>query len=468
MLVKTAFYQRTLNMTLTKSKSKSSESKTRPVSNACLDHIHTNKPQRIQNIVCPNIGLSDHVPVFAVGSFNRNYARNHQLKGNIYIKHRYMKNFYAEQFKSTLKETPWDSVFIFDDIDDMPSSWELLFKTALDSNCPWRVKRVAKARKPPWLNSSVAKQLRERDRLLKIAKRSQNPADWESYKAARNKAVSILRRAKSQFFKTTLEHSKNNPKGIWRTIKSLIGVNKQQSIHHLTIDGHNIVKNKEMAEAFNTHFSTIADKLRNLLPDMLFDTTKLGNFVRSRKDESAVFLIPSITEREVTSYLLKIDSNTSTGIDDISSRMLKLAAPFVALSIAKLINLSFSLNVLPSRWKTAKVTPIFKSGDPADVTNYRPISVLPILSKIIERQVHNALFSFLSENDLLYTRQSGFRPRHSTETALIKVVDDLLFNLDNDCVSGKVLTDYRKAFDMIDHTLLLKKLEVYGLSAETL
>ena len=93
-----------------------------------------------------------------------------------------------------------------------------------------------------------------------------------------------------------------------------------------------------MAEAFNIHFSTIADKLRNLLPDMLFDTSKLSNFVRSQKDESAIFSIPSITG-DVVSYLLKIDSNKSTGIDDISSRMLKLAAPFIAPSIAKLINL---------------------------------------------------------------------------------------------------------------------------------
>ena len=97
----------------------------------------------------------------------------------------------------------------------------------------------------------------------------------------------------------------------------------------------------------------------------------------------------------------------------------------------------------------------------------RLIRSLPILSKIAERHVHNALYSFLSENDLIHTRQSGFRPRHSTETALIKVIDDLLFNLDNDCVSGMVLIDYRKAFDVIDHTLLLKKLEVYGLSTET-
>ena len=132
--------------------------------------------------------------------------------------------------------------------------------------------------------------------------------------------------------------------------------------------------------------------------------------LRSRKDESATFSNPSI--RDVVSYLLKIYFKKSTGIEDISSRMRKLAAPFIAPSIAKLINLSFSLNVFPSRWKTAKVTQIFKSGDPADVTNYRPFCL--ILSKIAERHVHNALYIFLSEND--------FRPKHSTETALIKVI----------------------------------------------
>ena len=97
-----------------------------------------------------------------------------------------------------------------------------------------------------------------------------------------------------------------------------------------------------------------------------------------------------------------------------------------------------------------------------------PISVLPILSNIAERHVHNAFYSFLCENDLIYIRQSGFRSKHSTETALIKIIDDLLFNLDKDRASGIVLVDYHKAFDMIDHTLLLKKLEVHGISRDSL
>ena len=264
--------------------------------------------------------------------------------------------------------------------------------------------------------------------------------------------VFLLRRAKSDFFKTTFENNKNNPNGIWKTIKSLIGVNKQQSINHLRIKEKDLGNNEEMTEAFNVNFST----------------SKLSNFVTSRKDESAAFSIPPIPEADVVGYLLKIDSNKSTGVDGISSRMLKLAASIIAPSITKLINLSFSLNVFPSRWKTAKVTPIFKSGVPTDVTNYCPISVLPILSKIAERHVHNALYSFLCENDLIYIRQSGFRSKHSTETALIKIIDDLIFNLDNDSVSGMVLVDYLKAFDMVDHTLLLKKLEVYGLNRDSL
>ena len=136
-----------------------------------------------------------------------------------------------------------------------------------------------------------------------------------------------MRKTKSEFCKTTFENNKYDPKGIWKTIKSLIGVNKQQLINHLRIKEKDLGNNEEMTEAFNVHFSTVADKLRKLLPDVPFDTSKLSNFARSWKDESAAFSIPPITEADVVGYLLKIDSNKSTGVDGISSQMLKLAAP---------------------------------------------------------------------------------------------------------------------------------------------
>ena len=148
--------------------------------------------------------------------------------------------------------------------------------------------------------------------------------------------------------------------------------------------------------------------------------------------------------------------------------MLKLAAPIIASSIAKLINYSFVTSVFPQRWKTAKVTPLFKGGDPENVNNYRPISVLPVLTKVIERHVHDSLYSYLCVNNLIYSKQSGFRKRHSTETALIGIIDELLFNLDSDRVSGMILIDYCKTFDMVDHSILLQKLQAYGFDNKSL
>ena len=220
----------------------------------------------------------------------------------------------------------------------------------------------------------------------------------------------------------------------------------------------------EMAEQFNTYFSTVAEKIRRHLSTVPFDLFKLVNFVKSRKNDQEVnFSVPVITISQVIKTIMKINPYKASGIDKISARFLRIAAPVIAPSITRIINMSLSTGKFPSRWKTAMVTPLFKKGTECDPSNYRPISVLPILSKVIERHFHDSLYAFLNENNLIYTRQSGFRRGHSTETALIKIIDELLFNLDNDKVSGMVLIDYRKAFDMVDHELLLKKLEVYGI-----
>ena len=142
-----------------------------------------------------------------------------------------------------------------------------------------------------------------------------------------------------------------------------------------------------------------------------------------------------MTKAFVLDTLLSLSPNKATGVDKISARMLKIAAPIIAPSLCKLMNCSIRAGVFPQRWKTAKVRPLFKSGDRSDVNNYRPISVLPVISKLLERHVHSAFYAYLRDNNLLYVGQSGFREYHSAETSLISLMDKLLFNLNHFSVS---------------------------------
>ena len=148
----------------------------------------------------------------------------------------------------------------------------------------------------------------------------------------------------------------------------------------------------------------------------------------------------------------------------MSARLLRIAAPAIADSLLKLINFCIEKQTFPTKWKVGKVTPIYKGqGNRDNKNNYRPITALPILSKQLEKHISDHLCDFLKENALLHRFQSGFRKFHSTETALIRLIDQLLFDLDGNRAAGLVFIDYKKAFDLIDHGLLLEKLKAYGM-----
>ena len=320
-----------------------------------------------------------------------------------------------------------------------------------------------------WMTSSVLKQLHLRDNCLKTARRSSNADDWSNYRVARNKAVAMIRSSKRKFFCNAFEENKGNSRGIWKTIRTLTGSGKnRRDINSINIGEVVIDDKKLMAQHFNAHFSSIADRLISTLPQFPSDLSKLQNFVRSRKSPDTSYVIPSITSAQVLTMLQKLSPCKAAGIDKISSQLLHIAAPVIAPVVVRLINFSFSSGSFPSRWKTAKAFPLCKNGDSRDVQNFRPIPVLPVLSKVIEGHVHDSLYSYLTEKNLIYPRQLGFRKNHSTDTALIQIIDDLLFNLDKKRVSGMVLVDYCKAFNMVDHRLLLDKLKVYGVVGKTM
>ena len=156
-----------------------------------------------------------------------------------------------------------------------------------------------------------------------------------------------------------------------------------------------------------------------------------------------------------------LNVNKSTGLDNIGPKILKLSADVITPSILYIVNKSISISQFPDLWKEAKVKPLFKSISKDDINNYRLISILPTVSKLIEKWVEKQFSQYLNKFNSLHKSQSGFRPRHSTESALILMVDSWLKAINEGKIVGCVLVDFRKAFDLVDHEILLRKLKCY-------
>ena len=157
----------------------------------------------------------------------------------------------------------------------------------------------------------------------------------------------------------------------------------------------------------------------------------------------------------------------ATGLDDVSFKLLKIAKPAVVNSLTYIMNLSLKTGVFPDTWKQAKVTTLHK-GDDVSVNNFRPIAILPILSKIIEKAVHKHLYGYVGEHNLINENQSGFRPFHSSETCLINMINDWTSNMNCGNMTGAASIDLRKAFDTVNHDILIRKLHELGISYSAL
>ena len=166
-----------------------------------------------------------------------------------------------------------------------------------------------------------------------------------------------------------------------------------------------------------------------------------------------------ITEDIVLKLLKNIDISKAAGVDNLPGRFLKDGAVILAKPVAKIFNLS---KIFPDSCKLAKLKPIFKKGSRMDPSNYRPISLLPLISKIFEKIVHDQMIDYLAQCNILYKYQSGFGAKHSTDLCLSYLNDKFLKGFDNGLFTGMTLLDLQKAFDMIDHNILLEKLKAIG------
>ncbi len=162
-----------------------------------------------------------------------------------------------------------------------------------------------------------------------------------------------------------------------------------------------------------------------------------------------------------------MSANKATGIDGITSRSLKACAPVICDSVAFIMNLSISTGIFINDWKVAKVIPLYKSGNAFVVSNYRPISILSVLSKILEWHIHITFYDYLEPNNLITIHQSGCRLKQSCDAALIKMTDEWLSNIDIGNVTRLIYIDLRKAFDIVNHHIMIQKLVAYGVAGDS-
>ena len=204
------------------------------------------------------------------------------------------------------------------------------------------------------------------------------------------------------------------------------------------------------------------------LDNLSTDMTCLKSFVDAKIPPDEKFSIPQVNREYTVNQLSSLSTTVATGPDNIPSRALKCTGTPIADHLEKIYNNSINESVFPTQWKLARVTPIFKEGDHQVALNFRPISILPVLSKLLERHVAVSLLTWLTKHNLLLNNQSSYQPNFSCITALIKLVDDLLSDIDKVSLNGLPLVDLRKAFDLINHDLLIEKLACYHLTESSL
>ena len=347
---------------------------------------------------------------------------------------------------------------IFDSASDALDYFVSTFNSVLNKHAPKKKRRVKKSKQPNWMNQNISNAIKTRDSIDK----SKNMAE---YRLWRNRCTTLIQDAKKEFYSQSINNNYKSPKVLWQNLHDITQKSSKQQTNYIHDDnGDPILDPETTANKFNNFFTSLYKDLDRSEGKSAHDCTKLRDFVDSKVPHGTEFHIPQVSASFIQQQLQNLKTNKATGIDDISAKYLKLSASVISQPLATILNLSITNGIFPDDLKKAKVTPIFKKGEKHDVNNYRPISVLPIITGIFERYISTCLIGFLDEHKLIYDNQSGFRRHHSCQTALTKMVDNWFTAMNNDEVVGAVLLDLSKAFDLVNHQILKQKLSAYKFS----
>ena len=362
------------------------------------------------------------------------------------------KNFNRDAFIAAADEANFENVYFVDTVDDKVTVLENEIHTLLDQFAPYKTFTITKPNSTPWLNDEIRKVMYVRDMYKYNFNETGNKEFDKKFKELRNKVTSMMRQSQKDMFNDTINTKVKDCKHFYQTAKKLNIISDKSKKGKINFSA------KDLNSAFLENNNAVID------PD--FIDAKIQDLFNKTNPCIHKFELHEVSEPEVIKVAKSIKS-MSVGIDGINIFIIKTLMPRINSILTHIINSSFASNTFPEHWKKAIIKPIPKVCVPLSPSDFRPISLLPALSKIIEKLVNIQIIKYLTLHSLLDPYQSAYKVNHSTQTALLKLTEDIYDSIDNSEITLLVLLDFSKAFDTVNHRLLLAKLEILGFQENT-
>lgn len=430
------------------------------VSSTLIDNIYL-KNERYDNFDSRIIiaHLSDHFPVLAC----MGQKSFHKKKEPLVFYHRPLQQERLQCLNNAIYSTNWNTITRGLNVSDSYDAFTGKLTNLIDEHVPERMSKIPwkAVLREPWMTSGLLKSSSRCNSLYrKTIGLSRDDVAFCRFLNYRNMYNALKRSAKESYYADLLQQYKNDIRKTWNVLNNLVCRRQDKSTISDTflVDGNKETNKSIIANNFCDFFTNIGKQYADSISVSRRSST---DYMRSAPNANSIYFSPT-DSIEVLHIIKTCKSKKSSGDDGISMTLLKAIAESCSEPIADLINRSLQCGIVPNAMKLAKVIPVYKAKCKETFGNYRPISLLSCISKILEKVVHKRLLNFLDSNAILYPRQYGFRPGRSTVDAITEFTSDIVSALDNKHSALAVFLDLSKAFDTINHQILLTKLHHYG------